>query len=177
MNQLNTKTIVICAIVAVAILLTSHYAVAQDRNRLPSDLRLVDQFQPVFANGSCDSDGQMNNCQTQLYTVPSGKRLVLEYFSGVANLPFAGQQARMLLNISPSPSPSGATADIFVSLLPPAAQNTFVGNLGGISSIGQTVRIYAAPLSIVRASALRSNGDGHSVFYFTINGHLENVGP
>src|SRR5204862_5504556 len=65
-------------------------------NPLPVPVRTVSEpFEPVLTRGSCNGSSPASGCNADLYTVPAGKRLVIEYFSSTANLPQAGNTARV----------------------------------------------------------------------------------
>ncbi len=53
---------------------------------------------PVQVMGNCDMSGNVVACNAVLYTVPAGKRLVIQYASMEAALP-VGQTARMSIQI------------------------------------------------------------------------------
>ncbi|MBA3354685.1 MAG: hypothetical protein H0U18_01850 [Pyrinomonadaceae bacterium] len=106
----------------------------------------------------------MLGCDETIYTVPAGKRLVIEYASMAAEIP-VGQVAswnistfvggRLERNRFPQTSPAVAFNNV------------------SATEAGQQVRIYADPGTNVEAGGIPNSGSGS--FYFTISGHLVDV--
>ena len=187
MHELRNKMIALGAVVAlgaIGILTNPTKAIGQPPgppgggvavnlvNPLPVPVRTVNaSFEPVFVSGSCSSTSATAGCFAPLYTVPVGKRLVVEYFSVSARLP-AGDTARFSL--------AGNTVgrEHFLPLLPPAAADAEAG-FSALTSGGQVVRMYFEPLDAVRGTAIRfgSVGFGPDSFQFKITGYLMNVTP
>jgi hypothetical protein len=120
--------------------------------------------QPVQAEGSCN--GTLGGCLKTIYTVPAGKRLVIEYASMRANIP-VGEVAELLIDT--------VVGDKVVrNGLPPTAPS--VAFLGfSAANMGQQVRLYADPGTIVNVEAFRSASGNEASFDFTISGHLVDV--
>ena len=114
---------------------------------------------PVQVKGNGDMPGNVVACEVALYTVPAGRRLVIEYASMEAALP-VGQTARMGIQILTG-SPPGIT---FINHLLPTSAPTQAGFFTGAhyTSVGQMVRAYAEAGNIVRVFVQRSDGTGGS---------------
>jgi hypothetical protein len=99
-----------------------------------------------------------SNEATDIFTVPAGKRLVIEYYSGQAQ-DTSGGAAGMVLTTT-----AGGT---FVQYLVYTNSNT-------TNAVNQLVRIYADPGSTVQAFAFNANATSCGGFV-TVSGHLVNV--
>ena len=131
---------------------------------LPLPVRAVEnEFQPVQAWATCSLPSQ-GSCAATLYTVPNGKRLVIEYFSAYAGTGSVGESFRAVL-FNPAEN-----VPVALPLIPPS-----IPGAGGITSGGQAVRMYVPANQVVRGNADRSGGSGTSSYFFTIVGHLVNV--
>jgi hypothetical protein len=138
-------------------------------NPLPVPVRTVSElFQPVLVSGSCNGTSPASGCTADLYAVPAGKRLVIEYFSAFANLPSAGDSARVNLQISTN------LRTLYLPLFPPAAPGVISG---AFTSGGQAMRAYAEPFEVVSGHSLRSAGAGSFAFVYEMSGYLVNVTP
>jgi hypothetical protein len=178
MQQLKNKMIalgVVVALGAIGILMNPNKAVGQGPpgglavnlvNPLPVPVRTVSEsFQPVSATGNCGGLAVNPICNANLYTVPAGKRLVIEYFSASANFPAVGDNARLTLDAGPGNV-------VYLPHLPPATGSPFGG---GFTTGGQTVKLYAGPLATIQASGLRNASSiGIFSFNFAISGYLVN---
>jgi len=115
--------------------------------------------------GNCDMSGNVVACNAVLYTVPAGKRLVIQYASMEAALP-VGQTARMSIQIL-------IGGGHFTHVLPMSAP-TLPGFFTGAhyTSVAQRVRIYADEGQTVRAWVQRSDGsNGSGSATFAISGY------
>ena len=136
-------------------------------NPLPLPVRAVDsEYQGVRASGSCTITLPTTGCSADLFTVPAGKQLVVEYFSALANVSAAGATVRVALDDS--------TVFHYLPMLPPAAAGP---NQGGITSGGGPMRLYLAAGEKVRGSALRSGDAGTTSMLFSMAGYLVDVSP
>ena len=136
-------------------------------NPIPVPVRTVTSaFQPVNVSGTCTITPPVTGCDADLYTVPAGKRLVIEYFSGLANVAAAGESVRMSVNVN--------SRFHYLPLLPPAITGP---NTGAITSGGQVMRLYAEPLTVVQGDVLRTGAAGTTGVLFSLSGYLENVTP
>ena len=132
------------------------------------DVRDVDNpaRQPVQADAECSSE--QLGCFLTIYTVPAGKRLVIEYASMEANIP-EGQITQLRVTTVAGGVPSGHR-------LPLSAPSVTFGSGGGhLTSVGQQVRLYADPGTSVVVVSLRTSNVGTATFRFTISGHLVDV--
>ena len=185
MQQPRNKMLALGAVVtlgAIGILMNPKNAVGQGPptglavrlvNPLPLPVQAVSApFEPVSANGNCGGLALNPICTANLYTVPAGKRLVIEYFSAGANLPSVGDTARASLAVTPSP---GGANFLFLPHLPPTTASP---SGGGFTTGGQAVKLYAGPLATIDAQGLRSAGSsGLFAFNFGMIGYLVNVTP
>ena len=132
-----------------------------------------DAIQPVQVSTTCLTSTL--GCLPTIYTVPAGKRLVIEYASlGVCILP--GQSAT--LNIATTTS--GQSANHYLNGTPPAAGpgTAAIGCNSGPSSFvatGQQVKIYADAGTGVVVTGDRNSTDGSANFHFSISGYLVDV--
>src|SRR5262245_37578684 len=143
MSRFKNKLIamvVVGVLASIGTLVNSRQAVAQSGgpnvtlvSPIPLPVRAVEnEFQPVSAASTCSIVLPLVNCNGELYTVPAGKRLVIEHFSVFANLASAGETGRASLY-------GGGANTIYLPLLPPAIPAWFPG---AMTSGGQAVRMY-----------------------------------
>jgi hypothetical protein len=107
--------------------------------------------------------GILDNYKT--FTVPAGKRLVIEYVSGRAGLgdnQLPSFQLGTFTNGDANPTPHYL-----------AAQQTTPGF--GLYVISQPVRIYADAGSLHYVAIVRGSGEGTADVHVSISGYLENV--
>jgi hypothetical protein len=135
----------------------------------PVQVRDVNEAsQPVAAPGGSPFPGGTNFVVLPLYTVPAGKRLVIEYFSGECFLP-AGQTA-----VASVRYPSGILLQHWLTASPPATGPA--GPFSTITSFGGPLRAYVDPGSLVEAIVVtNANVTDQSRCNATISGHLVNV--
>jgi hypothetical protein len=133
-----------------------------------------DANQPVQAQASCLTTAL--GCLPTIYTVPAGKRLVIEYASmRVCILP--GQSATLEI----ATTVGGQSASHYLNGTPPAAGPGTVAigcNSGTPSSevaTGQQVRIYADAGTGVVVTGSRNGNVGTASFHFSISGYLVDV--
>jgi len=140
----------------------------------PLEVRDLDNpaRQPVQVRLTCSMENPQVACLGNqiIYTVPQGKRLVIEYASMVARVP-EGQSVSMLIQV-PS-SGGGLAVTHYLPLSAPSHDGVFAG--GPFTSIGQQVRAYADPGSNVVVNGLRNNGAGAGSYEFSISGHLVDI--
>lgn len=100
------------------------------------------------------------------FRVPAGKRLVIEYISGILSVPF-GQS---IVTFELTTTASRLTANHSVQI-------SFAGVLAGSSQFtaGQLVKIYADPGTIVGVGAFRNTYTGTGRVSVTISGYLLDV--
>jgi len=133
-----------------------------------------DAIQPVQAQASC-LVGSLG-CLPTIYTVPAGKRLVIEYASmRVCILP--GQSA----TLSIATQVGDQAVFHYLNVTPPAAAPGTVAigcNAGTPSSevaVGQQVKIYADAGTGVVLTGSRNSTVGTASFQFSISGYLVDV--
>jgi hypothetical protein len=129
-----------------------------------------DAIQPFQTSNICFGPAGSDGCTVTIFTVPAGKRAVLEYFSGSASyVVAAGQVAlvalgttvaenRVINNIPPTP---------------PAVSN--FGAPGAGTSWGQQVRLYADSGTAINGSGLPTPITSAYSFQFNISGYLVDV--
>ena len=132
-----------------------------------------DGIQPVQATGSCSSPAFTIGCgPLTIYTVPPGKRLVIEYASMNACL-LPGQTIELQIETElcsqfvthnlPSVSTVTPGAGVIACNAPSASTQV---------SSGEVVHLYADPGTPVLATGLRDSNTGLTSFSFSISGHL-----
>ena len=126
---------------------------------LPAKVRDVDNpaRQPVQAFAFCSTTAGAFGCFNDIFAVPVGKRLVIEYASMDASLmPGDALRGSIITSVG------GEQLEHRLTPTPPAINTS--------TSAGQEVRLYADPETTVHVHGVRSNSDGHGVFIFTISG-------
>ena len=134
------------------------------------------------ANQTGCSDPGVGSCTIGLFQVPTGKRLVLEYVSMNACM-HPGQVATVLISVSSS-SPTCAVGTscpvqrvYYLTQSPPAVASD-VSSLcpaqgSAMTSVAQSVRIYANAGQIIVAGALLNTPDtGGANYVFGLSGYL-----
>ncbi len=131
----------------------------------PVPVRDVDNpaRQTVHTNVFCLANS-MIGCDETIYTVPAGKRLVIEYASMVAEIP-VGQVASWTIS-------TFVGGRLERHRFPQTPPSVAFNNVNATES-GQQVRIYADPGTNVKAGGIPNSGSGP--FTFTISGHLVDV--
>jgi hypothetical protein len=119
--------------------------------------------QPVTADGSCSGSG----CTATVYTVPAGKRLIVEYASITANIP-AGKVARWRLFTN-----TGGQQGNELNF--PLTQPPVIFGIISQSTAGQQVRLYAEAGSEVRMNGTTSDNALPSNYIFSISGYIVDV--
>jgi len=131
----------------------------------PLPVRDVDSpgRQLVRAGESCSGSG----CSATVFTVPAGKRLVIEYASIEANIPL-GKMARWQLLTNSS---GIQNAEFNFPLTQPAVV------FGAITQVtaGQQVRFYAEAGDAVRMGGATNDSAQPSNYNFAISGYLVDV--
>jgi hypothetical protein len=121
--------------------------------------------QPVQASAICEANNVIG-CLPLIYTVPAGKRLVIEFASMDASLP-VGQAAQLAIQTTVG----GETVTHHLPLTPPAV--SFQGQ--GAAASGQQVRLYADAGTGVTVDGTRNIATGTAFFNFSISGYLVDV--
>lgn len=121
--------------------------------------------EPVVASAMCTMAAGNPSCGVlqEIYAVPAGKRLVIEYFSCLATM-YSGQA----LMCEIVPETSGGSIGFLLPLTPSAPSTGF-----GVSA-GQQIRLYSDSETKVTVNGLRSgNTVGSVLVQFQISGYLE----
>ncbi len=121
--------------------------------------------QPFETNQSCSAGGALG-CQLS-FTVPAGKRLVIEYASMHASIP-VGEVAELSIVTSVA----GTFVEHVLPLTPPSVP--FAAG-GLVARVGQVVRLYADPGTVVFVNVGRSGVGSPTNFSVSISGHLVDV--
>lgn len=134
-----------------------------------------DAIQPVQASITSCNSPTIGCGPATIYTVPAGKRLVIEYASMSACM-LQGQSATLtifttvnsgfvghLVNVAPAAGPGTPN----IGCNSPAASS--------ITAVGQQVRLYADPGTTVGVEGLRNSNTGTVDFSFSISGYLVDV--
>ncbi len=103
------------------------------------------------------------------YTVPAGKRLVIEFVSSG----FFNTLAGVMENLGIITTVGGQQVRYFVS--PPAPALPPVGSAGVQLFFGQAVKIYADPQTVVYFEPTRNSATGDTNYFAAFSGHLANV--
>ena len=104
--------------------------------------------------------------QASFYTVPAGKRLVVEYVAAFVDVP-PGQRAS---SITVASHVHGSYAQFYVPL---AATGPY--NVSDRFGVGQVTKIYADPGTSLDYGFDRSAGAGSATAFISMSGHLVNV--
>ena len=129
--------------------------------------------QPVQARASCtinpgSSTPAGNTCESTIFDVPSGKRLVIEYASMQLEFITIGK----LMSLDITTTLGGNPVSHSFPLSSPAVG---AAGGGGLARLGQQVRIYADPGTAVMVTGVRTELTGTSFCRFTISGYLVDV--
>ena len=123
-------------------------------------------IEPVVASGLFDFNEGNGSATGDLFTVPAGKRFVIEHVSGQCRVP-TGQH---LLDISLTPQTLGGPSVWLI----PVHVGTFGPDLEDFL-VSQAVRTYSRPGDRINIFAFRSNGTGNGLCSFTVSGFLVNL--
>jgi hypothetical protein len=132
------------------------------------------------ANQTGCSDTGGGSCTIGLFQVPTGKRLVVEYVSMNACM-HPGQVATVLISVNSSNCTVGSACPVqrvyYLTQSPPAVASD-VSSLcpaqgSAMTSVAQSVRIYANAGQIIVAGALLNTPDtGGANYVFGLSGYL-----
>src|SRR5215831_19236684 len=133
-----------------------------------------DAIQPFQAEGFCSAPAGVAGCAATIFTVPAGKRAVVEYYNGFANfanVSAAGQVALVGLRTTVA----GQVGLNYLPPTPPAVSNFSAPGAG--TSWGQQVRLYADAGTTILGDGLPTNIPTASPYNFTFNirGYLVDV--
>ena len=138
-----------------------------------------DAIQPVQESTNCDLPASTIGCgPTTIYTVPAGKRLVIEYASLNAFCILPGES--VVLSIFTSTG-GGASVAHVANIAPPAPGpgTTAIGcnapAASSLTSVGQQVRLYADAGTVVQVEPDRNSNSGAANVAITISGYLVDV--
>jgi len=124
-------------------------------------------IEPFQAKTSCRLGGG-SGCTSDIYTVPSGKRAVVEYASVIASLPVDNG---VRVSVRTTLDSVEVNHQLYGSEVSPVS---VIGDRRGMTA-GQVVRLYADPETTIRMTGgtLGSSTAGIDVSVeFTISGHL-----
>jgi hypothetical protein len=128
---------------------------------------------PIQIRGNGDMPGNVVAFEVPIYTVPAGKRLIIEYASMEAALP-VGQTVRMEIQILTGNPPGLSWVGHMLPMSAPAMAGLFTG--AHYTSVGQMVRAYADAGNVVRICGQRNDGTGGSASAtFAIAGYEVNL--
>lgn len=170
MQNIRSKGIAIAALATVVVcgtIMSSHQAAAAGGGPSvtidgPLPLPVHDApSQPFQVQVNCNPS-TIGTCVTTVYTVPAGKRAVIEYASASA---FVGVGHRLLVNVSTTVNSVAVR-----NLLPSTELNNAATD--DVLQVGQQVKWYADPGTQISAFLSSSNP---STMNITLNGHLVNV--
>lgn len=141
---------------------------------LPLPVRPVSSQQVVQLHSKCTMEPGFPGCDGEgsPYTVPAGKRLVINYFSVQAHLP-AGQAVSAVL---------GRPSDFLYGIgnylpLSPLAPGPNISNLenGSVTAVGVPVQILMDAGAIIGSRCIRTSVAGTARCRFAVNGYLEDA--
>ena len=128
-----------------------------------------DAIQPFQADGTCSAPLGNNTCGVTIFTVPTGKRAVIEYFSGSASLPTG-----LVLSPGLTTVIGGQKQGHKVPDPSPAFPNGPPGS--GHTDWGQQVHLYADSGTAIEGVALiQNNASAGFIVLWTISGYLVDV--
>lgn len=130
-------------------------------------VNINDAGQPFQAGASITQAGT-NVSLLDIATVPTGKRLVIEFISATGQVPVGQHVELMEINTVTDPF-GGLTHQLLVHAQPPAV----IGD--SLFRANQQLRLYANAGSQVKALFRRSSNAGNGVFVVTISGYLVDV--
>lgn len=108
-------------------------------------------------------------CEPSIYTVPTGKILIIEFASVEASLP-AGQSVRLILQVLSDPLGS-SFVNHYLPWSDPAPTASGIG--GNFAMVGQNIRAYASAGNVIRTVAERTDAfTGTASATFSISGYL-----
>ena len=127
--------------------------------------------QPVEAQTNCTVTNLLGTCSATIYTVPEGKRLVIEFVTMDARLPTSGEVAQLIIRTT-GIGPDGV---YHLPLTAPAVD--FFGEQVISAPLAQQVRIYAdAGTSVVMKGRHNLTAPAQSgSFTFSLSGYLVDV--
>ena len=167
-KQICITTIAAGALIVGVTVMNSRQALAQGGQKPLAVVVDDNGFEPVAARVSCNITLPSSGCDANIYTVPEGKRLVVEYFSLLANMSSVGETVRASLGDDMS------AAQLYLPLVPAAVPGPASA---AITSAGQVVRLYFESGETVQAHALRTAAQGNAGIAFQITGHLVDAPP
>ena len=124
--------------------------------------------QPLEAGSNCTVIDQSGGCSATVYTVPSGKRLVIEFVTMNARVPSSGSVAQLTIR-------TAADRTYFLPQTAPGVD--YLGEQENSARLAQQVRIYVEPgMSVVMKGRHNLAAPAQSAaFDFTLSGYLVDV--
>jgi hypothetical protein len=133
--------------------------------------------EPVQATGGGSFTGPAVGFNFLIYTVPAGKRLVVEHFSSELGVPTGTSVNRYSLGIAPNPSTPGGVR--FSHFLPPSYSSPCGACVAGQTEViaSQAVRMYveAGEGLVVNVTFSTAVADPNTFSFFAVTGHLIDV--
>jgi hypothetical protein len=135
-----------------------------------------DALQPAQAGGSCVADAGLIGCGVTLYTVPAGKRLVIEYAS-INSCSLPGQIA--LMDITTTVGGRSVAHSLTSTRAATSPGSSSIGCNGvtpsSVAATGEQVHLYADAETPVLVDVTRDSAVGNGAFSFSISGYLVDV--
>jgi len=133
--------------------------------------------EPVQATGGGFFGGPGRGFNFLVYTVPAGKRLVVEHFSSEMGVPATRSVNRLTLGVAPDPALPGAVR--FAHYLPPSYSSPCGTCAPGEAEViaSQPVRMYveAGEGLVVNVTFSGDIADPSAFGFFSVSGHLIDV--
>jgi hypothetical protein len=155
---------VIARVVALGVLLTLLAGVTVPANAQSVPVKVVnakDAVQLFFVVD--EADGELSK-QSTTFTVPAGKRFVVEHISALARMPENQRPAEVGFNTTVNGKTAGNILLLVEQSSGGATAHTFVAN--------HMVQIYADPGTTIQVSFLRNFSSGGATLFVTMNGYL-----
>jgi hypothetical protein len=129
------------------------------------------EIQPVSIVASEDFGANEFANSLAVYTVPAGKRLVIQYVSGEAGLPAGQAITRQIVGVSDPSQPLNDLSDVF---LPTSSSVPCTGGCGGDQAlvINQAVTLYAEAGQQINLSVARNGSTGTGFVLMDVIGYL-----
>ena len=132
--------------------------------------KVNDAIQPFQPSNICFGPAGSGGCTVTIFTVPAGKRAVVEYFNGFASFTNAGGQ---VASVGLRTTVAGLVGFNNLPPTPPAVSN--LNGPGAGTSWGQQVRLYADSGTTIEGTGIPSTTASSYSFQFNISGYLVDV--
>jgi hypothetical protein len=131
-----------------------------------------DAIQPFQASNFCSGTAGTGGCAVTIFTVPAGKRAVVEYYNGSANFANVAAAGQVFL-VDLRTTVAGQAHTHYLPPTPPAVSN--LTGPGAGTSWGQQVRLYADSGTTILGDGLPSITASPFNLTFNISGYLVDV--